>query len=66
MALCVDAFILNVTGWKTANREELTVQARLWAVESLLLNLPNFLWITRGAPVWGADSALKRFGALMR
>lgn len=34
------------------------------AVESLLLNSPDFLWITRGAPVWGSDSALKRFTAL--
>jgi hypothetical protein len=34
------------------------------AVESLLLASPNFLWITRGTPVWGAEAALKRFSAL--
>jgi hypothetical protein len=34
------------------------------AVESLLLGLPNFLWITRGTPIWGHDAALKRFRAL--
>src|ERR1700740_1948288 len=34
------------------------------AVESLLLNSPDFLWITRGTPVWGHDAALKRFTAL--
>jgi ketosteroid isomerase-like protein len=34
------------------------------AVESLLLNSPDFLWITRGTPVWGPDPALKRFAAL--
>jgi ketosteroid isomerase-like protein len=34
------------------------------AVESLLLNSPDFLWITRGTPVWGADTAIKRFAAL--
>ena len=34
------------------------------AVESLLLGSPNFLWITRGTPVWGHDAALKRFNAL--
>jgi hypothetical protein len=34
------------------------------AVESLLLNSPDFLWITRGTPVWGPDAALKRFIAL--
>ena len=34
------------------------------AVESLLLRSPNFLWITRGTPVWGHDAALKRFGTL--
>jgi ketosteroid isomerase-like protein len=34
------------------------------AVASLLLSSPDFLWITRGAPVWGQDVALKRFAAL--
>jgi hypothetical protein len=34
------------------------------AVESLLLESPDFLWVTRGAPVWGQDAALKRFAAL--
>lgn len=34
------------------------------AVETLLLDLPHFLWITRGMPVWGAQAALKRFAAL--
>jgi ketosteroid isomerase-like protein len=34
------------------------------AVESLLLGSPNFLWITRGTPIWGQDAALKRFTAL--
>jgi len=34
------------------------------AVGSLLLDSSNFLWITRGTPVWGRDAALKRFSAL--
>jgi ketosteroid isomerase-like protein len=34
------------------------------AVESLLLGSPDFLWITRGMPVWGPDAALKRFAML--
>jgi len=34
------------------------------AVESLLLNSSDFLWITRGTPVWESDAALKRFIAL--
>lgn len=34
------------------------------AVESLLLGSPDFLRVTRGAPVWGQDAALKRFAAL--
>jgi ketosteroid isomerase-like protein len=34
------------------------------AVEALLLDSPNFLWITRGIPVWGADGAMKRFATL--
>jgi ketosteroid isomerase-like protein len=36
----------------------------LKAVEALLLNSPNFLWITRGTPVWGSEAALKRFSTL--
>ena len=34
------------------------------AVENLLLGSSDFLWITRGAPVWGREAALKRFRAL--
>lgn len=34
------------------------------AVRELLLDSPGFLWITRGAPIWGRDAALKRFEAL--
>jgi len=34
------------------------------AVEQLLMGSPDFLWITRGTPVWGRDAALKRFTAL--
>jgi ketosteroid isomerase-like protein len=34
------------------------------AVESLLLSSPDFLWITRGMPVWGPDAARKRFAVL--
>ena len=36
----------------------------LKAVGELLQDSPNFLWVTRGAPVWGRDAALKRFEAL--
>jgi ketosteroid isomerase-like protein len=36
----------------------------LKAVESLLLDAPQFLWITRGTPVWGSRAALKRFASL--
>jgi ketosteroid isomerase-like protein len=34
------------------------------AVRSLLLDSQDFLWITRGTPVWGQEAALKRFVAL--
>jgi ketosteroid isomerase-like protein len=34
------------------------------AVESLLLISSDFLWITRGTPVWGSEAALKRFISL--
>ena len=36
----------------------------LRAVRELLLDSPNFLWVTRGTAVWGRDAALKRFEAL--
>ena len=34
------------------------------AVETLLLGSPHFLWVTRGAPIWGQDAALNRFASL--
>lgn len=34
------------------------------AVRDLLLDSPNFLWITRGVPIWGRDAALQRFETL--
>jgi ketosteroid isomerase-like protein len=34
------------------------------AVEGLLLDSADFLWITRGTPIWGQEAALKRFNAL--
>jgi uncharacterized protein (TIGR02246 family) len=36
----------------------------LKAVGELLQDSPQFLWITRGMPIWGRDAALKRFEAL--
>lgn len=36
----------------------------LTAVGDMLLDSPQFLWITRGAPIWGREAALKRFEAL--
>jgi len=33
-------------------------------IGSLLLDSPNFLWITRGSPVWGRSDSLKRFEGL--
>lgn len=34
------------------------------ALEALLADSPNFLWITRGTPVWGRNAALQRFAKL--
>ena len=34
------------------------------AVREVLLDSPNFLWITRGSPIWGRDAALNRFETL--
>src|SRR5260370_21935842 len=36
----------------------------LKAVGELLQDSPQFLWITRGIPIWGRDAALKRFEGL--
>ena len=36
----------------------------LKAVEALLLDSPQFLWITRGTAVWGRAEAIKRFETL--
>jgi uncharacterized protein (TIGR02246 family) len=36
----------------------------LKAVGELLQDSPQFLWITRGTPIWGRDAALKRFEAV--
>jgi ketosteroid isomerase-like protein len=36
----------------------------LKAVEALLLDSPQFLWITKGTAVWGRAEALKRFETL--
>ena len=38
----------------------------LGAVGELLWDSPEFLWITRGAPIWGRQPALTRFEALYR
>ena len=34
------------------------------AVRDLLWDSTNFLWVTRGTPIWGRDVALKRFETL--
>jgi len=34
------------------------------ALEALLVDSPQFLWITRGTVVWGRDTALQRFAKL--
>jgi uncharacterized protein (TIGR02246 family) len=34
------------------------------AVGELLHDTPQFLWTTRGAPIWGREAAQKRFEAL--
>jgi len=36
----------------------------LKTVGELLQDSPQFLWITRGTPIWGRDAALKRFETL--
>jgi hypothetical protein len=36
----------------------------LSTVRDLLLDSKDFLWVTRGAPIWGREAALKRFETL--
>ena len=36
------------------------------ALGDLLLDSPNFLWITRGTPIWGREAALMRFETLYK
>jgi hypothetical protein len=36
------------------------------AVEAMLWNSPNFLWITRGVAIWGREAAMERFRTLNR
>ena len=36
------------------------------ALTGLLLDSPDFLWITRGTPVWGHEQAMKRFAGLFK
>jgi ketosteroid isomerase-like protein len=36
------------------------------ALAGLLLDSPDFLWITRGTAVWGHDQAMKRFVGLFQ
>ena len=38
----------------------------LAAVGDLLLDSPKFLWITRGAAIWGREAALTRFDTLYK
>jgi ketosteroid isomerase-like protein len=44
----------------TQNAHDLT------ALRDLLVDSPQFLWITRGIPIWGRQAALARFEALYR
>jgi hypothetical protein len=38
----------------------------LGALRELLVDSPQFLWITRGVPIWGRQAALARFETLYR
>ena len=68
--------VMNLAGAARASSEEDEIKALftkfveaqnahdLKAVGNLLQDSPNFLWITRGTPIWGRDAALRRFEAL--
>ncbi|HVZ57841.1 MAG TPA: nuclear transport factor 2 family protein [Chitinophagaceae bacterium] len=41
-------------------------QHDLAALDNLLIDSPDFIWITKGQTVWGKNSALKRFETLYK
>jgi uncharacterized protein (TIGR02246 family) len=74
--IAISLVLLTVAGAARAGNEEDEVKAlfakfvaaqnahELKAVGELLQDSPQFLWITRGVPIWGRDAALKRFEVL--
>ena len=73
-SLIVGMLAFSATGARAAPEDDVRVAFEQFvnaqnahdvaAVRELLLDSPNFLWVTRGTPIWGRDAALKRFEAL--
>jgi hypothetical protein len=53
---------------RTAFQKFVTVQNAhdLASLKSILLDSPDFLWISAGTPIWGRDAALRQFAALYK
>jgi uncharacterized protein (TIGR02246 family) len=75
LALCVLLLATATAAEATAENEIRAVVDRfitaqnahdVAAVGELLWDSPQFLWITRGSPIWGRQAALARFEALYR
>jgi Domain of unknown function (DUF4440) len=75
LRIAIALILLTVAGMARADTEDevkalfakfVTAQNAhdLKAVGELLHDSPQFLWITRGVPIWGRDAALKRFEVL--
>lgn len=66
-------FTVNVFGQKNDDSKsffESFVKAQnnhdLNAVSDLLMDSPDFLWITKGVAIWGKEAALKKFEVLYK
>jgi uncharacterized protein (TIGR02246 family) len=75
LALCVLLLATATVAEATAENEIRAVVDRFITAQNahdvatvgeLLWDSPQFLWITRGSPIWGRQAALARFEALYR
>jgi hypothetical protein len=70
LAVAACAFVVSVAHGATMEDDVRGVFDRYIAIQNahdltsmrgLLLDSPDFLWVSRGKPVWGREAALKKF-----
>jgi ketosteroid isomerase-like protein len=74
VSMAIAILLLGVSAVRADTKEEILVLLERFvaaqnahdsaAVKSMLADSAEFLWITRGTPIWGRDAAIKRFEAL--